>query len=249
MADRLAGKVALVTGGARGQGAAEATLFAEEGCRVLVGDVRDGLGEQLAADLQGDGFDIVYAHLDVTSEADWAQALELAQQRFGRLDVLVNNAGVVAFAGVAETTDDEWLRVIAVNQTGVFYGMRAAIPVMRLTGGGSIINISSTFGIAGVPGYFAYQASKGAVLMMTRAAAVDCASQGIRVNAICPGLILTDMTAEESPEMVETGIQQTPLKRGGEPLEVAYGALYLASEESAFVTGTELVIDGGYLAQ
>lgn len=214
----------------------------------MLADILDEVGERHAAVLESRGLEVFYSHLDVTSTSDWEAAVALVEQKLGGLDVLVNNAGIAAFAGAEQATNEEWNRVIAVNQTGVFYGMRAAIPAMRRAGGGSIINISSSVGVAGMPGYFAYQASKGAIVMMTRAAAVEYASERIRVNTICPGLIFTEMTLGEPEEAVEANIADTPLNRGGEPIEVSYGVLYLASDESSFVTGTELVIDGGYLA-
>jgi NAD(P)-dependent dehydrogenase (short-subunit alcohol dehydrogenase family) len=245
---RVQGKRVLISGGARGQGAAHGALLAREGARVVLGDVLDELGAERAADLARSGLDVYYCHLDVTRPSDWEAAVALVEERFGGLDVLINNAGIAAFASAADATDEEWDRVIAVNQSGVFYGMRAAIPALRRAGGGSIVNISSSAGVAGMPGYFAYQASKGAVVMMTKAAAVEYASENIRVNTICPGLIFTPMTLGEPEEAVQANIVDTPLKRGGEPIEVAYGVLYLASNESSFVTGTELVIDGGYLA-
>ncbi len=247
-AGRLRGKVALITGGARGQGAAEVELFAREGARVIFGDILDELGEALACDLKSQGLQVTYRRLDVTRKEDWDSAVSFAELEHGGVHVLVNNAGIVTFSSPAETSDKEWDRVIAVNQRGVFYGMRAAIPAMRRANGGAIINISSVFGLGAVPGYFAYQASKAAVIMMSRAAALDLAEHNIRVNTICPGLILTDMTKGEPPDVVEANIRETPLKRAGRPEEIAYGALYLASDESSFVTGTELVIDGGYLA-
>lgn len=249
MAGRLQGKIALVSGGARGQGAAHGQMFAEEGAKVVLGDLREDEGRALAESLGNRGLDVLFTRLDVANSADWQAAVELAEREYGHLDVLVNNAGIVSFSGAADTTDEEWHRILAVNQTGVFYGIRAAVPAMRRAGGGSIVNISSTLGIGAIPGYFAYQAAKAAILMMTRAAAVDYARYGIRVNAICPGLIRTDMTLDEPEEAVQAHIALTPLGREGTPVEITYGALYLASDESSFVTGIDLVIDGGYLAQ
>jgi len=249
MAGRLEKKVALVSGGARGQGASHGTLFAEEGAKVVLGDIREEEGRALATSLRQRGLDVLFTRLDVTSAADWQAGVALAEQEFGRLDVLVNNAGIVSFSGAADTSDEEWGRVLAVNQTGVFYGIRSTIPAMRRAGGGSIVNISSTLGIGAIAGYFAYQATKAAILMMTRAAAVEYAEDGIRVNSICPGLIHTDMTTSEPEDAVRGHIALTPLRRGGTPLDISHGALYLASDESSFVTGIDLVIDGGYLAQ
>jgi len=163
--------------------------------------------------------------------------------------VLVNNAGIVTLAGLADITNEEWDRAMAINQTGVFFGMRAVVPAMRRRGAGSIVNVASIFGLTGVSGYFAYQASKGAVVQMSRAAAVDLASDGIRVNCICPGLIFTDMTKLEPEAAVAENIRLTPLGRGGDPSEIASGALYLASDEASYVTGAVLPIDGGYTTQ
>jgi NAD(P)-dependent dehydrogenase (short-subunit alcohol dehydrogenase family) len=249
MADRLRGKVVLISGGARGQGASHGALFAEEGARVALGDIREEEGQRLAKELRSRGHEVAFTRLDVTSSADWERAVALAESEYGRLDVLVNNAGIVAFSSAVETPDDEWQRVLAVNQTGMFYGMRAAIPALRRAGGGSIVNISSTLAVGAIRGYFAYQATKAAIVMMTRAAAVEYAADGIRVNSILPGLIHTEMTEEEPEEAVHGHIALTPLRRGGTAREISFGALYLASDEASFVTGTELVIDGGYLAQ
>jgi NAD(P)-dependent dehydrogenase (short-subunit alcohol dehydrogenase family) len=246
---RLAGKVALVTGAARGQGAAEAELFCREGARVVLADLRDAEGEGRAEALRSAGHEAIFRHLDVSVSGDWGLAIGAAESTFGPLDVLVNNAGVVSFAGLADCSPEEWSEVVAVNQTGVFNGMRAAAPGMRRAGAGSIVNISSIFGISAVPGYFAYQASKAAVVQMTRAAAVELAPVGIRVNCVLPGLIFTPMTETEPEEAVAANIEMTPLGRGGQPEEVAAGVLYLASDEASYVTGVALAIDGGYTVQ
>jgi cyclopentanol dehydrogenase len=246
---RLSGKVAVITGAARGQGAAEAELFCREGARVVLADVRDADGEQRAEGLRSAGHEAIFCHLDVSNAADWAGAIEAAESTFGSVDVLVNNAGVVSFGGVADCSAEEWDRVVAVNQTGVFLGMRAASPGMRSAGVGSIVNVSSIFAVDAVPGYFAYQASKAAVVQMTRAAAVDLAPVGIRVNCVLPGLIFTPMTKTEPEAMVAANIEMTPLGRGGQPEEVAAGVLFLASDEASYVTGAVLPIDGGYTAQ
>jgi NAD(P)-dependent dehydrogenase (short-subunit alcohol dehydrogenase family) len=246
----LKGKVALISGGARGQGAAHGELFAEEGAKVVLGDILDELGEQHAGGLRAKGYDVLYTHLDVSQDSDWAAAVELAERRFGRLDVVVNNAGIVGTAeGVEGESLDGWHQVLAVNQTGVFLGMKHAIPAMKRAGGGSIINTSSIWGLAGAEGYFSYQATKGAVVLMTKSAALTHAADGIRVNAVCPGLVLTPMNDDEPEEALRAVTQMTALKRGAQAHEISYGVLFLASDEASFVTGTELVIDGGFLAQ
>ena len=250
MAGRLDGKVAIVTGAARGQGEAEARMFAAEGARLVLSDVRKDQLHTLAEELAHNGNDVVAQDFDVTDEAGWASAVELAEERFGRLDVLVNNAGVLSMAGVEATTRELWDRIVAVNQTGVWLGMKAAIPAIRKAGGGSIVNISSIYGLIGSGAAAAYQATKGAVRLLTKTAAVEYAPVGIRVNSIHPGVIATPMVDEEVPEeFMPALIQATPLGRPGRPEEIAYGALFLASDESSFMTGSELVIDGGYTTQ
>jgi NAD(P)-dependent dehydrogenase (short-subunit alcohol dehydrogenase family) len=246
---RLNGRVALISGAARGQGAAHAKVFAEQGASVVLGDILDDEGGVRARELSDRGYDAVYAHLDVRDSGSWADAVGLAEERFGKLDILVNNAGILGMPSILEETEDHWNAVIAVNQTGVFLGMKAAIPAMQRAGGGSIVNTSSIWGIVGAEDYIAYQASKGAVTLMTKSVAMTHVKDGIRVNSVCPGLVLTPMSDEEGPEVQKAVADATPMGRGAEPREIAYGVLYLASDESSFVTGTELVIDGGFLAQ
>jgi NAD(P)-dependent dehydrogenase (short-subunit alcohol dehydrogenase family) len=247
-AQRLAGHVALITGGARGQGAAHGRLFAEHGARVLLGDVLDEEGAAHAEQLRSAGLDVHYRHLDVTSAEQWQVAIDDAEQHWGRLDVLVNNAGIIgSMRGVVDEHLDAWHAVIAVNQTGVFLGMKYAIPAMRRAGGGSIINTCSIWGIRGARNYIAYQASKGAVQLMTKSAAITHATDNIRVNTVVPGRVATAMSASEADSPNDT-LAATPLGRGAQPEEIAYAVLYLASDESRFVTGTDLVVDGGYLA-
>ena len=242
---RLAGRTALITGGARGQGAAHGRRLAEEGAQVLLGDILDDLGEQHAGELRAAGHDVHYVHLDVTDARQWNAAVQAAEERFGRLDVLVNNAGVVRVAPVVEESDDGWQTTMAVNSTGVFYGMRAAIPALRRQGGGSIVNIASIYGPVGAPNYVAYCASKGAVIAMTKVAALEHAQDRIRVNAICPGPVRTPMSEEEGDASVDV----TPLRRRAEPAEISAAVAFLASDDAVYVTGAELAVDGGYLAR
>jgi cyclopentanol dehydrogenase len=249
---RLAGKVALISGGARGMGAVEAKLFAREGAKVLLGDVLEAEGKKVEAEIRNDGGDAVFVRLDVTSEADWARAVEIATARFGRLDILVNNAGIGGPGRVEDTTLEAWNRVMDVNSTGVFLGSRAVIPAMRAAGGGSIVNISSQLGLVGVDNSSPqYQASKGAVRLLTKATAIQYAKDRIRANSVHPGPIVTPMTEarRRDPETYRLTVSRIPLGRYGEPEDVALGVLYLASDESSFVTGSELVIDGGWTAQ
>jgi cyclopentanol dehydrogenase len=249
MAGRLDGKVALISGAARGMGECEARLFAREGAKVVFGDVLEEQGRRVAQEIIQQGGAATFVRLDVTVESDWQRAVETAEHTYGKLDVLVNNAGIVRMAPLDETSLEAWNEVINVNQTGVFLGMKYAIPAMRRAGGGSIINISSIAGLIGLPGIPAYQASKGAVRLLTKHAAIQYAKDKIRVNSVHPGRIGTPMTAETTPERREMVLCLTPMRRDGKPEEVAYGVLYLASDESSFVTGAELVIDGGYTAQ
>jgi 3alpha(or 20beta)-hydroxysteroid dehydrogenase len=245
MAGRLDGKVALITGGARGQGAAHARRLAEEGARVVTGDVLDAEGEATAAKLRADGLDVDYLHLDVTAPTDWARAVRYTTDRNGGLDVLVNNAGIVHVNPLVDETLEDWNALLAVNVTGVLLGMQAAIPALRARGGGSIVNISSIFGLAGASGYVAYCASKAAVVAMTKTAALEHAGDKIRVNAVCPGGVRTAMNENEGSGVVPL----TPLGRRADVGEISGTVLFLASEDSTFVTGTEIVVDGGYLAR
>lgn len=248
---RLEGKVALISGGARGQGAVEARMFAEEGASVVIGDILDDQGRQTEAELQELGYNVTYVHLDVTSESDWEAAVQSAVDTYGKLDVLLNNAGILIRKNIEETTEEDWDRIFAVNAKGVFLGTKAAIPAMRDAGGGSIINISSTAGLVGSPnGSASYTATKGAVRLFTKSTAIQHAREGIRCNSIHPGPIETDMIADtlNDPANMALRMQRLPLGRVGKPSEIAYGAIYLASDESSFVTGSEVVIDGGTTA-
>ncbi len=250
--DRLAGKVALISGGARGMGAAEARLFTREGAAVVIGDVLDAEGMALAGELSARRCEALFVHLDVTSEADWQRAVDLAVTRFGALNVLVNNAGVSGAGRVEDTTAEDWDRVMAVNAKGVFLGTKVAIPAMRKSGGGSIVNISSQLGLVGTDITSPqYASSKGAVRLLTKVTAIQYAKERIRANSVHPGPIVTPMTERRraDPATRELQLSRIPMGRYGESDEVAYGVLYLASDEASFVTGSELVIDGGWTAQ
>ena len=250
---RMDGKVALISGGARGMGASEARLFAREGAAVVIGDILDEEGEATAASITADGGRCRYVHLDVTQEVDWQAAVDAAVSQFGSLDVLVNNAGIGSSSfQIHEEPVELWDRTIDVNLKGVFLGTRASVPAMLDAGGGSIINISSQLGIVGVPyNGSAYQTSKGGVRIFTKAAALQYANRGIRVNSVHPGPIVTEMTraGRDDPERLSIMLARIPMGRYGEAEEVANAVLYLASDESSFVTGSEVVVDGGWTAQ
>ena len=249
---RLDGKVALISGGARGQGATEARMLAMEGASVVFGDILDDAGKQVEAQIRELGGEATYVHLDVTSEADWQSAVDTAVSAYGKLNVLVNNAGILIRKTLEETTGEDWDRIMSINAKGVFLGTRAAIPAMREAGGGSIVNISSTAGLVSSPsGSASYTATKGAVRLLTKSTAIQYAREGIRCNSVHPGPIETDMIQDSlnDPAQMELRMQRLPMGRVGKPEEVAYGVIYLASDESSFVTGSELVIDGGTTAQ
>jgi 3alpha(or 20beta)-hydroxysteroid dehydrogenase len=242
---RLDQKVALVTGAARGQGAAVARRFAAEGARVMVADVLDDAGKEVAGEI-GDA--ALFRHLDVSDESDWSGAVEELAAAFGRVDVLVNNAGVLHFAPIGEHTVEDYWRVVAVNQVGAFLGMRAVAPAMTRAGGGSIVNVSSIEGLAGAPFLIAYNATKFAVRGMTKTAALELGPSGIRVNSVHPGLIDTDMTRTAAGGDVadlERACRSLPIKRTGRPDDIAGVMTFLASDESAYCTGSEFVVDGG----
>jgi cyclopentanol dehydrogenase len=247
---RLDGKVALISGGARGQGAAEAQLFAREGAKVVFGDILDAEGRQVEAGIRAAGGEATYVHLDVTNEASWLAAVDTAVSRYGALHVLVNNAGIYIRKRIEETTEDDLDQILAVNVKGVFLGVKHALPAMRRAGGGSIINISSTAGLVGNPtGSPIYTTSKGAVRLFTKATAMQHARENIRCNSLHPGPIDTVMLDEVAGGRSEGMLGRVPLGRVGTVEDIAYGVLYLASDESSFVTGSELVIDGGMTAQ
>lgn len=249
MAGRLAGKVALISGGASGIGAAHVRVFVAEGAKVVAGDIQEDLGNSVVDTVNKSGGEAVFVRLDVSKEVDWVNAVNTAVSRFGKLTTLINNAGIYWPHGIEAETMEGWNKMISVNQTGVWLGMKTAIPVMRNAGGGAIVNISSLYGLIGSPSSITYHATKGAVRLMTKAAALEYARQGIRANSIHPGQIETPILAGLTPEQNEQIKAATPVGRMGKPEEIAYGSLYLCSDEAAFVTGTELVIDGGWFAQ
>jgi NAD(P)-dependent dehydrogenase (short-subunit alcohol dehydrogenase family) len=233
-------------------GAAEAKLFAQEGAKVVIGDVLDDEGRKTESEINETGGECLFVRLDVASEDSWADAIATTVSRFGKLDVLVNNAGVVARGTLEDTTIDDYDRIMDINAKGVFLGTKAAIPELRKAGGGSIVNIASISGNVGQSDVQAvYNASKGAVRIFTKSAAIQYAGEGIRVNSVHPGDIDTPMAQARlnDPQLQREAEARSPLGRTDRPEEVAYGVLYLASDESSFVTGSELVIDGGYTAQ
>ncbi len=254
---RVQDKVALVTGAAMGLGRAIALLLTQEGAEVVVTDIDDSHGQQTADEINSDDGEAIFLLLDVTDEDRWREVIDTTVDHFGRLDILVNNAGIAINANVENTTLDDWRRTMAVNLDGVFLGTQHAIRVMKSFERGSIINISSIDGIIGEAELAAYCASKGGVRNFTKAAAIHCAEAGygIRVNSIHPGYVETEMHRQylQSLGTFETEnqkiINRHPIGFLGEPNDVAYGVLYLASDEAKFVTGSELIIEGGYLAQ
>ena len=248
---RLENKVALISGGARGMGAVEAKMFVKEGAKVVIGDVLDEDGKQTEAEINEAGEECVFVHLDVTDETAWQDAVAAAVDRFGKLDILVNNAGIARINNVEDTTSDEWDLVMDINAKGVFLGTKAAIPEIRKAGGGSIVNISSIAGLTGGR-TSSYAASKGAVRLLTKSSAIQYAGEGIRCNSVHPGVIETPMTTTimlNTQESRDLNVSRHPLGRVGQPEDIAYGVLFLASDESSFMTGSELVIDGGLTAQ
>ena len=250
---RLDGKVAFISGGARGMGAEEARLFAREGAKVAIGDVLEEDGRRVEAEINESGGDCLFLRLDVTSEANWQDAIAATVSRFGALHILVNNAGIGGVGGLVEDTPvEDWDRVMDINGKGVFLGTKAAIPEMQAAGGGSIINISSQLGIVATDNTSPmYHASKGAVRILTKSTAIQFAPDGIRANSVHPGPVNTAMTERrrEDPEAFAIMRSRIPLGRFAEPIEIANAVLYLASDESGYVTGSEVVVDGGWIAQ
>jgi 3(or 17)beta-hydroxysteroid dehydrogenase len=248
---RLAGKVALVTGGASGMGKSEATIFAREGAKVVVADLMESDGGKVVSEIADGGGQARFVRLDVTQESQWEAAVAATMAAFGKLDILVNNAGISG--GIVEDPMDTggWDQLMSVNAKGVFLGMKHAVPAMRRAGGGAIVNISSISGFAGQAGiHMGYNASKGAVRIMTKSAAVQFAGDGIRVNSVHPGILPPMRTSRLTADPAHRAkmLRAVPMKREGRVEEVAHAVLFLASDEASYITGTELVVDGGYLA-
>ena len=241
---RLEGKVAIITGAAQGMGASHARKFIEEGAKVVLTDLNKEKGEALSAEL---GENALFVSQNVTSAEDWAKVVAEAEKTFGKVDVLVNNAGITMAKSILQTTEEEYRRIVEINQVSVFLGMKTVIPAMQKAGGGSIVNISSMNGL--VAGAIGYTDTKFAVRGMTKAAAIECANYGIRVNSVHPGVIATPMVVQEDTKAaVEAFSKHIPLKRVAEPEEVSNLVLYLACDESSYSTGSEFVIDGGMTA-
>jgi NAD(P)-dependent dehydrogenase (short-subunit alcohol dehydrogenase family) len=248
---RLAGKVALITGGASGMGQSEATIFAREGAKVVVADILEFEARQVVEKIAGAGGQARFVKLDVTSEADWEAAVKATVAAFGKLDLLVNNAGISGTFDPDTLSTSAWDTLLNVNAKGVFLGMKHAVPAMRAAGGGSIVNISSISGFVGQDRiHMGYNASKGAVRIMTKSGAVQFAPYGIRVNSVHPGILPPMRTSKASADPVwrEKSLRAVPLKREGRVEEVAHAVLFLASDEASYITGIELPVDGGYLA-
>ncbi len=252
--NRVLDKVAIVTGAGGGMGRAIASLLAKEGAKVTVSDVNEVNGKKVAEEIRKGGGEALFIKHDVTKEKDWEEVIRMTLERFGKLDVLVNNAGVMVWKNIESTSLDEWRWLMGINLDGVFLGTKYAMGAMKKSGEGSIINISSAAGLVGTLDTSAYHASKGGVRIFTKAAAFECSKAGygynIRVNSVHPGVIKTPMVEAlfKDEEKMKAALSWHLVGRFGEPEDVAYGVLYLASDESKFVTGTELVIDGGWTA-
>ncbi len=245
---RVDGKVALVTGGAMGMGESHCLLLAKEGAKVIVTDIDTKAGEATAKQIRNNGGDAIFIEHDVASESQWQSVIDQTVATYGKIDMLINNAGIVISKPNEETTVEDWDLTMSVNSTGVFLGCKLVVPAMEQAGGGSIVNISSIYGIIGAPNAAAYQASKGAVRMLTKSCAVDYAKYNIRVNSIHPGVIRTPILGEAANNevVIKKILATTILERMAEPIEVSYAVLLLASDESSYMTGSELVVDGGY---
>ncbi len=247
MAGRLSGKVAIISGAAHGMGAAQAQLFAREGAKLLLGDIEIEVLKKVAAGIETENDGVIASKLDVTIEKDWEKAVSRAETAFGKIDILMNNAGIYLHKGLLDHSAEDFQRIVAVNQLGVLLGMKHVVPAMKRAGGGSIVNFSSIYGISGAGLSTAYQGTKGAVRLMTKSAAMEFVGDNIRVNSLHPGMFDTHLFEVSVPkEAWEPLIELVPMKRFGRLEEIAYPALFLASDESSFMTGAELVVDGGY---
>ncbi|WP_339179888.1 glucose 1-dehydrogenase [Oceanobacillus sp. FSL W7-1293] len=245
---RLTGKVAIITGAANGMGASEAKLFAQEGAKVIATDINDNVLQEVINEIKENGGDAIGLKHNVTSENEWKQVIQEAVTHYGKIDVLVNNAGVSSPKTIAQMEMDEWNKVMDINLNGCVIGMKYVIPEMQKAGGGSLINISSIGGIVGMAGSSPYTAAKGALRSLSKSAAVEYGKDKIRVNSVHPGIIETPMTADSFADATPYYQTFTQLPYFGNPEDVAYGVLFLASDESRFMTGAELVIDGGWTA-
>jgi len=249
MGGRLEGKVALISGGASGLGEAQAMLYAREGADVMIGDLQESLGAAVAAKIAAAGGVAAFTRLDVTDLASWQAAVALTVATFGKLTTLVNNAGIFHPGGIADETPEGWAKMVAVNQTGVFYGMKAGAPELVKAGTGSaIVNISSLYGLIGSPGAISYHASKAAVRVMGKGAALEFVKQGVRVNTIFPGQIRTPILGDITPEQDAAIKASIPMGTVGDPMDIAHASLFLASDEARYITGAELWVDGGWYA-
>ena len=247
MAGRLSGKVAIISGAAHGMGAAQARLFAQEGAKLFLGDIEMEVLSRVAAGIEAYKDAVIAAKLDVALEKDWEEAVSKAEKAFGKIDVLMNNAGIYLHKGLLEHSVEDFQRIVAINQLGVMLGMKHVVPAMKRAGGGSIVNFSSIYGLAGAGIATAYQGTKGAVRLMSKSVALEFVADNIRVNSIHPGMFDTHLFETSVPKEVWAPlIEMVPMKRFGRVEEIAYPALFLASDESSFMTGAELVVDGGY---
>lgn len=248
MANRMAGKVALISGAASGLGAAQAVLFAREGAKVMIGDLQEELGAEVVAQIHASGGEAKFIRLDVTSLESWTAAVDATVSAFGGLTTLVNNAGIFHPGGVLTETEAGWAKMVAVNQTGPFLGMKAAAEALLASGNAAIVNISSLYGLIGSPDAISYHASKAAVRVMSKGAALEFARRHIRVNTIFPGQIKTPILGDITPEQDAAIKASIPMGDVGDPMDIAHGSLFLASDEARYVTGAELWIDGGWYA-